>query len=54
MTCTKADRKTQELEAIIKNTFEAVVLLESYPKSQIDISIDILESDGWVLSIRFV
>ncbi|CAM9462094.1 unnamed protein product [Ectocarpus fasciculatus] len=43
------DRKTHELEAIIVNTFEAAVMLESYPKSQIDISIDILESDGSLL-----
>jgi exosome complex component RRP41 len=43
------DRKTHELETIVINTFEAVVMLETYPKSQIDITVDILESDGSLL-----
>ncbi|GAA5845384.1 hypothetical protein JCM5353_004815 [Sporobolomyces roseus] len=43
------DRRTVELAASVKNTFEPVLLLHLYPRSSIDIYLQILESDGSVL-----
>ncbi|GAA5885863.1 hypothetical protein JCM16303_000089 [Sporobolomyces ruberrimus] len=43
------DRRTIELASSIKNTFEPVLLLHLYPRSSIDIYLEILESDGSVL-----
>ncbi|GAA6008389.1 hypothetical protein JCM11491_004458 [Sporobolomyces phaffii] len=43
------DRRTVELASSIKNTFEPVLLLHLYPRSSIDVYIQILESDGSVL-----
>ncbi|GAA5931085.1 uncharacterized protein JCM15063_002540 [Sporobolomyces koalae] len=43
------DRRTVELAAALKNTFEPVLLLHLYPRSSIDIYLQILESDGSVL-----
>ncbi|GAA5858658.1 hypothetical protein JCM8547_001409 [Rhodosporidiobolus lusitaniae] len=43
------DRKTIELAAAVKNTFEPVLLLHLYPRSAIDIYLQILEADGSVL-----
>ncbi|GAA5838240.1 hypothetical protein JCM3766R1_001871 [Sporobolomyces carnicolor] len=43
------DRRTVELASAIKNTFEPVLLLHLYPRSSIDIYLQILESDGSVL-----
>ncbi|GAA5955823.1 hypothetical protein JCM3765_001863 [Sporobolomyces pararoseus] len=43
------DRRTVELAASIKNTFEPVLLLHLYPRSSIDVYLQILESDGSVL-----
>ncbi|GAA5973553.1 hypothetical protein JCM11641_007115 [Rhodosporidiobolus odoratus] len=43
------DRRTIELAHAIKNTFEPVLLLHLYPRSSIDIYIQVLENDGSVL-----
>ncbi|GAA6002742.1 uncharacterized protein JCM10292_002994 [Rhodotorula paludigena] len=43
------DRRTIELAAAVKNTFEPVLLLHLYPRSAIDIYLQILENDGSVL-----
>jgi exosome complex component RRP41 len=40
------DRKTIEMEAIIRQTFESVVMLDLYPRSEINLVIHVLESDG--------
>eukprot|EP01041_Mallomonas_annulata_P006416 gene6416-12971_t len=40
------DRRSQETESIIKQTLEGVVMLELYPRSEIVITVHILESDG--------
>lgn len=39
-------RRTIELAAAVKNTFEPVLLLHLYPRSSIDIYLQILENDG--------
>ncbi|GAA6011600.1 hypothetical protein JCM10207_002675 [Rhodosporidiobolus poonsookiae] len=43
------DRRTIELAAAVKNTFEPVLLLHLYPRSAIDIYIQVLENDGSLL-----
>lgn len=44
------DRKTIELAAAVKNTFENVLLLHLYPRSSIDIYLQVLENDGCAFS----
>ncbi len=39
-------RRSQELSKVISEAFENVVIAESYPKSAIDVFIDVLQSDG--------
>ena len=41
------DRKTVEIELTVRQTFESVVMLESYPRSEINVVIHVLESDGY-------
>ncbi|KAG0666371.1 Exosome non-catalytic core component [Rhodotorula mucilaginosa] len=43
------DRRTIEIAAAVKNTFEPVLLLHLYPRSSIDIYLQILENDGSLL-----
>jgi len=43
---TKGDRRNMEAALIVKQTFEATVLLNLLPRSQIDIYIQVLQSDG--------
>ncbi|GAA5876889.1 hypothetical protein JCM1840_002693 [Sporobolomyces johnsonii] len=43
------DRRAVELAAAVKNTFEPVLLLHLYPRSSIDIYLQVLENDGAVL-----
>jgi exosome complex component RRP41 len=45
----KKDSTLLEMETFIKQTFESTVLLNSYPRSEIDIYIQILQFDGGVL-----
>jgi exosome complex component RRP41 len=42
------DRKTAEMETIIKQTFQSVISLDLYPRSEISIVVHILEADGLV------
>ena len=35
------------MENNIVNTFEAVLMLEQYPRSQIDVIVHVIESDGY-------
>lgn len=39
-------RRTIEIAAAVKNTFEPVLLLHLYPRSSIDIYLQILANDG--------
>lgn len=39
-------RRSQELSKVITEAFENVLISESYPKSAIDVYIDVLQSDG--------
>eukprot|EP00026_Physarum_polycephalum_P008728 Phypoly_transcript_08828.p1 GENE.Phypoly_transcript_08828~~Phypoly_transcript_08828.p1 ORF type:complete len:242 (-),score=20.15 Phypoly_transcript_08828:50-775(-) len=43
---TKGDRRNMEIALIVKQTFEATVLVNLFPRSQIDIYIQVLQSDG--------
>ena len=40
------DWKSTEMTMHLKQTFEAVILTEKFPKSQIDIYVEVLQSDG--------
>jgi len=42
-------RRSTEFSNAIKQTFEAAVLVELFPRSQIDIYVQILQSDGGTL-----
>ncbi|XP_056149586.1 exosome complex component RRP41 [Lampris incognitus] len=45
------DRKSTEMSLHLKQTFEAAVLTQLYPRSQIDIYVKILQSDGGNYSV---
>ena len=40
------NRRSQELSKVIKDVFENVIVVESFPRTQIDIFVDVLQSDG--------
>jgi len=40
------DRKSLEISMHLKQTFEAAILTELYPRSQIDIYVEVLQADG--------
>lgn len=42
----KGDRKSTAAAGIVQRVFEGVVLLETYPRSQIDIYVQVLQNDG--------
>ncbi|XP_013418239.1 exosome complex component RRP41 [Lingula anatina] len=42
----RGDRKSQEMTKHLQQTFEAAVLTHLYPRSQIDIFVEVLQSDG--------
>lgn len=42
----QGDRRTLEIEGIIKQVVDSVVLLETYPRSEINIIVHVLETDG--------
>ena len=46
----QADRRNQETETILKQSLESVLLLDLYPRSQIDVIIHVVESDGYDLN----
>lgn len=43
------DRRTVEMETILRQTLEEVIMLELYPKSEINLVVHILESDGSII-----
>lgn len=43
------DKRSLELESIIRQTFEGCVMLELYPRSEISITLHVLESDGSIV-----
>lgn len=46
----RGDRAAAELAAAVRNVFEPVVQTQLYPRSQIDVSIALLQADGGVRS----
>ena len=42
----RGDRKSQEMTQHLKQTFEATIKTELYPRSQIDIFVEVLQADG--------
>merc|ERR1712079_160922 len=42
----RGDRKSQEMSQHLRQTFEAAIKTELYPRSQIDIFIEVLQADG--------
>src|SRR3989338_1363612 len=42
----KHDRRTTEVALILKETFESVLFLELYPRSQVHLYITVLQGDG--------
>lgn len=42
----KGDRRSTETSLLIRRTFEAAILTQLYPRSQIDIYVQILQADG--------
>ena len=42
----RGDRKSQEMSQHLKQTFEATIKVELYPRSQIDIFVEVLQADG--------
>ncbi len=42
----RGDRKSAEMTAHLRQTFEAAVRTELYPRSQIDIFVEVLQADG--------
>lgn len=44
------DKQTQEWEFEIKQLFEKIIIMESYPKSIINIAVTVLQQDGGILA----
>lgn len=42
----RGDRKSQEISLQLRQTFETAILIKQFPKSQIDIFFEVLQSDG--------
>jgi len=42
----RGDRRSQEMSMQLEQTFESAIKTELYPKSQIDIFVEVLQSDG--------
>lgn len=43
---TKGDRRSIEISMVIRQTFESVIQTSLFPRSQIDIYVTVLQSDG--------
>ena len=41
----RGDRKSQEMSIHLRQTFEAAIKTELYPRSQIDIFVEVLQGD---------
>jgi ribonuclease PH len=48
------DRRLQEMEAIVVDTFSSVIMLDLYAKSEVHIVVHVLESDGYDLSADYM
>ncbi len=46
----RADRRTTELAGIVRNALEGTILTELFPKAQIDVGLQVLQTDGSVLA----
>jgi len=46
----KVDRRSKEIALLIKQTFESCILTQLFPRSQISIFIQVLQSDGGAIS----
>ncbi len=42
----KGDRQTSDISSVMKQAFEAAIITSLYPRSQIDIFVHVLQSDG--------
>ena len=49
----KKDQKMKEFCRVLKSVFEQVVMLEHYPRSQIDLQVFVLQADGGYRSAAF-
>ena len=49
-TSSKGDRRSKEISSMIERVFESAILTHMFAKSQIDISVQVLQSDGSVAS----
>jgi exosome complex component RRP41 len=49
----KKDNKMKEFQRTVKSVFESAIMLELYPKSQIDLQVMVLSSDGSYKSAAF-
>ena len=49
----KKDMKMKEFCRVLKSIFEQVVMLEKYPRSQIDLQVFVLQADGGYRSAAF-
>ena len=43
------ERRTSEMESMLKKAFEGVIMLELYPRCEISITLHVLESDGSIV-----
>jgi exosome complex component RRP41 len=43
-------RRTKEIESTLTRTFEAIVLTDSFPRSQIQICVQVLQNDGGLIA----
>ena len=46
----RGDRRTAELASTVRNALEETILVELFPKAQIDLGIQVLQADGSVLA----
>ena len=49
----KKDLKMKEFCRVLKSVFEQVIMLENYPRSQIDLQVFVLQHDGGYRSAAF-
>lgn len=46
----RGDRRTAELASTVRNALEETILVDLFPKAQIDLGIQVLQADGSVLA----
>ncbi len=46
----RADRRTTELASTVRNALEETILVDLFPRAQIDVAIQVLQADGSVLA----